>query len=249
MDLTQKWSKEKHNVFLKYLESLSDYKYKIFNCKIINDDSIKYIGVRTPILRKIAKIIANSDYEGFIKYQSGKYYEEIAIYGFIIGYIDVSYHSLIVMIKNYIPYISNWALTDMPIRKYKQILENKDEAFNEIIKFTKSSNPWEVRFGLVLLLKIYVEEKYLNKIFEICKSINSSHPCCTNNIIPYYVKMANAWLISECYIKYPNLTKIVLQSTDLDSWTKNKAIQKIKESYRVSNSKKLQASKFHETLI
>jgi len=238
INLKGKWSQKKHIEFLKYLESFADSKYKVFNCKLINDNSIEYIGVRTPILRNIAKIIAHSDYKGFIKYNTGKYYEERAIQGFIIGYANVNYQELMEMIKDYIPFISNWALTDMPIKKFKQIIENKDKAFEEILKFIKSDNPWEVRFGLVFLLNIYVEEKYISKILDICNSINIKHVCCTNSTIPYYVKMGNAWLISECYIKYPDLTEPFLRCKSLDAWTQNKAIQKIKDSLRVSNNEK-----------
>ena len=43
--------------------------------------------------------------------------------------------------------------------------------------------------------------------------------------------MANAWLISVCYIKYPDKTKIVLNK--LDDVTRRKAISKINDSKRV----------------
>ena len=43
----------------------------------------------------------------------------------------------------------------------------------------------------------------------------------------YYVMMAKAWLISECYIKYPNETLIYLEQTKIDTLTYNKAISKI----------------------
>jgi len=54
----------------------------------------------------------------------------------------------------------------------------------------------------------------------------------------YYVKMANAWLISICYIKYPSKTQTFLQNTSIDNWTYNKAIQKICESRRISVEEK-----------
>lgn len=50
--------------------------------------------------------------------------------------------------------------------------------------------------------------------------------------------MGNAWLISECYIKYPDLTEPFLRCKSLDAWIQNKAIQKIKDSLRVSNNEK-----------
>ena len=45
--------------------------------------------------------------------------------------------------------------------------------------------------------------------------------------------MGIAWLISMCYIKYKDKTLDYLNNNNLDSWTYNKAIQKIIESNRV----------------
>jgi 3-methyladenine DNA glycosylase AlkD len=50
----------------------------------------------------------------------------------------------------------------------------------------------------------------------------------------YYVKMGVAWAISIFYIKQPQLTLPLLQENNLDDFTHNKAIQKIRESFRVS---------------
>ena len=54
----------------------------------------------------------------------------------------------------------------------------------------------------------------------------------------YYVKMAVAWAVSICYIKYPKETVEDLKKNTLDDFTHNKAIQKIRESYRVSEEEK-----------
>ena len=50
--------------------------------------------------------------------------------------------------------------------------------------------------------------------------------------------MANAWLISICYIKYNSKTRLFLNNNTLDNWTHNKAIQKIIESTRISKEEK-----------
>jgi 3-methyladenine DNA glycosylase AlkD len=54
----------------------------------------------------------------------------------------------------------------------------------------------------------------------------------------YYVKMGVAWAISIFYIKQPQLTLPLLQENNLDDFTHNKAIQKIRESFRVSKEDK-----------
>ena len=50
---------------LKLLEHNKDFKYKIFNDKIVNT-KMNTIGVRVPVLRKISKKIAKTDYEAFL---------------------------------------------------------------------------------------------------------------------------------------------------------------------------------------
>lgn len=54
----------------------------------------------------------------------------------------------------------------------------------------------------------------------------------------YYVKMAVAWAISVCYVKFPKKTESVFEENLLDDFTHNKSIQKIRESYRVPKESK-----------
>ena len=50
--------------------------------------------------------------------------------------------------------------------------------------------------------------------------------------------MAVAWLISIAYVKQKEKTLEYLKNNQLDDFTHNKAIQKIIESYRVSQKEK-----------
>lgn len=70
-----------------------------------------------------------------------------------------------------------------------------------------------------------MDTNYLKEIFYICENIISDD---------YYVKMAQAWLISILFINFRDETLIYLQENNLDSWVQNKGIQKIRESTRVS---------------
>jgi hypothetical protein len=47
-----------------------------------------------------------------------------------------------------------------------------------------------------------------------------------------------AWLISTCYVKFPEKTEAFLQDNSLSAWTHNKAIRKICEYFRVSDEDK-----------
>ena len=50
--------------------------------------------------------------------------------------------------------------------------------------------------------------------------------------------MAIAWTMSVLYVKYPKITMEYLKNNTLDDFTYNKALQKIIESYRVSEEDK-----------
>lgn len=219
----------KYEDFLTELYSLQDLKYKEFHSKLIMSD--KLIGVRTPELKRIAKVIARSNYEDFFKENRHELYEENLVHGLVLGYLKLDFNELKPLVDDFIPYIDNWAVCDATVANLKVYKKNKtkDIVFNEIKNYLKNDNPWINRFGYVLLLEYFIEEKYMDEIFELCENYKDH----------YYVKMAIAWLISMCYIKYKGRTITFLKKHKLDVWTHNKAIQKIIDSYRVDNMDKV----------
>ena len=54
----------------------------------------------------------------------------------------------------------------------------------------------------------------------------------------YYVNMCIAWFIAECFTKKRDKTLNFLQSNKLNAFTINKAIQKCRDSFRVSETDK-----------
>ena len=219
----------KYEDFLTELYSLQDLKYKEFHSKLIMSD--KLIGVRTPELKRIAKVIARSNYEDFFKENRHELYEENLVHGLVLGYLKLDFIELKPLVDDFIPYIDNWAVCDATVANLKVYKKNKtkDIVFNEIKNYLKNDNPWINRFGYVLLLEYFIEEKYMDEIFELCENYKDH----------YYVKMAIAWLVSMCYIKYKGRTITFLKKHKLDVWTHNKAIQKIIDSYRVDNMDKV----------
>lgn len=234
MDIkTTKWNKTNYQKFIKYLKSNSEIEYRKFNQKIIANKNIKIIGIRVPKLKEIAKEISKGNYIEFIKYNTHKYYEENTLHGLILGYIKIDETSLLKMLDQFIPFIDNWSTCDTVCANLKQF---KKIDINKINKYLNSSNPWSVRVGLVLLLDHYIKKDNLNYIFNACNSIK---------LDDYYVKMALAWLISICYIKYPENTLKYLKNNNIDKFTLNKTISKICDSHRISklNKEKLKKIK------
>lgn len=220
------WNKKNYEEFIKYLKNLNDEKFKNFHKKIVGETKYKIIGVKTPILKTIAKEIAKGNYLSFIKENKHTYYEETLIHGLILGYLKIEEEKLIELLDNFIKYIDNWAICDTTCANLKQF---KKIDIIKIDKYLKSDNPWIVRVGLVLLLNHYINETNLDYIYNVCNNTKIDH---------YYVKMAVAWLISFCYIKYPESALKYLKKNKLDTFTQNKAISKICDSYRVGKEEK-----------
>jgi 3-methyladenine DNA glycosylase AlkD len=85
------------------------------------------------------------------------------------------------------------------------------------------------------MLDYYINDTYIEEILSWCDAIHYEG---------YYVKMAVAWLVSMCYIKYPERTDVYLRENQLDSFTQNKAIQKICDSYKVEKESKIHVKQY-----
>ena len=54
------------------------------------------------------------------------------------------------------------------------------------------------------------------------------------------MKMAVAWLLSICFVKFYDETLAFMKTAELDDFTYNKALQKARESLRISKEEKKQ---------
>lgn len=227
MDLKIKWCEDNYLEFINYLKSLGEEEYKKFNSKIIHT-KYEMLGIRLPILRKITSEIYKGDYKSFLNMAHSFYYEEVMIKGFIIAKIK-DINEFMIYFYDYLDFIDNWAINDSFCNSLKIVNKNKKYFLTVIDKLIKSNKEYDVRVGLILLLNFYIEEEYLDIIFSYMDRIKSEK---------YYINMAEAWLICEVFTKYPERTLIYLKNNHLNSFTINKAISKIRDSYRVSKEMK-----------
>jgi 3-methyladenine DNA glycosylase AlkD len=223
-----KFDKKSYKGFLEYLKSEVDSEYKIFNTKLLNTEK-NVIGNRIPLIRKCAKEISQGDYKTFIKLNSHTTHEEITIHGLIIGYLNLNMEDTIKMLDTFIIHIDNWAVNDVVVSSLKVFKKEQEKGLSYINTLINSDNPWFIRFGLILLLSYYRNDKYIDKVLDISSRVVNDH---------YYVKMANAWLISMCFVKYKDKTLMLLNNNNLDKWSYNKAISRIRESRQVSKEDK-----------
>ena len=208
------------------LQQNVDEKYRKFQsglCPGINN----ILGVRIPILRKIAKNMAKGDWEKIISEIDNKYYEETMVEGLIIGYAKMPISNKINYLKSFVPKIDNWAVCDIVCSNLK--IKEKDLLWDFINTYLESKNEFELRFVVVMYMDNFLTDEYIKKVFENINKIKTDK---------YYVQMAIAWLISVAYVKQKAITEKYLLNNNLDVFTYNKALQKIIESNRVEKEEK-----------
>ncbi len=226
MNLKDNWTLEKYQEFLKYLYTFQDKKYQEFHAKITECD--KLIGIKTSVLKTIAKEISKGNYEDFLNLNTSFLYEPIMIEGLLYGYLKVPFVNITNYLDKYLKKVNNWAHVDLLISNLKIFKKNPEEGFKYAKKLTHSKNKWSKRAGVVILLNYYLHDTYIDKSLEVVSKLKSND---------YYVKMAIAWLMSISYIKYKEKTLIYLVNIE-DDFIYNKTLSKIIDSRRISESEK-----------
>ena len=212
----------------KKIFELADTKYKEFHSGLCpNTNNI--VGVRVPVLRNYAKELSKGDFRTYLDNAKDDYYEETMLQGMVIGLSKMDLEERLNYIKKFVTKIDNWAICDVFCAGLKFVNRNKEIVWEFLKAYKNSIEEFEVRFFIVMVLDFYITDNYINEIISILDNIKHEG---------YYVKMAIAWTISVAYIKYPEITMKYLINNTLDNFTYNKALQKIIESYRVSDKDK-----------
>lgn len=223
----EKWLKSDYEEYILYLKSLSDEQYKNFHSKLTTT-KYEILGIRVPIQRKIAKMISQGNIESFLEWGKDNYYEEVMIKGFVIASIKDK-EILLKYLDDYVSLIDNWAINDGFCNSLKIVKKDKDFWFDYFKKYLSSKEEFRIRVALIIFLSFYVSDEYLERIFKLIDEIN---------VDKYYVNMGIAWLLCECFIKYRDKTLEYLLKSQVNVFTFNKTISKIRESYRVTKKDK-----------
>lgn len=201
-----------------------DEKYAQFLVKLGVNTQYEIIGVKMNILRKIVKTVPKVAYIDFLENCLDHYYEEVLIQGLIISSLNDE-KTFEKYFNNYLAKIDNWAICDSFCNSIKIVRKYPEKYFEKALNLTRSNSTFICRVGLIMILCHFIVEGNLDNIFEVLgENITNS----------YYINMAKAWLISECYIKFPKDTISYIKENKLDKFTHNKAISKICDSFRVS---------------
>lgn len=212
----------------KILFKNTDKKYAEFQCKLIpNIDPNSIIGVRTPVLRKLAKEISKTDgCKDFLNDLPHKYFDENQLHSFIISQ-EKDFEECIELVEEFLPFINNWATCDQ--LRPKVFAKHLPEIREKILQWIKSSQTYTIRFGIGMAMTYFLDKNFDAKIMEEISKIRNEE---------YYVKMMVAWYFATALTKnWENAIKII-ETRKLNSWTHNKTIQKARESHRITSKQR-----------
>ena len=210
------------------LADLAEDEYRKFSGPLTLTER-PFLGVRIPLVRELAGLVANDCVEEFLRVEPVAF-EEVLVRGFLI--CRLPYEEMLKWFDSQVELIDNWSACDVFCAGLKKSLRGHLEEFLDVKVegLLSDKREFATRVGLVLLKCYYVESDYLAVIFDRVERLTGREE--------YYVKMAIAWLLCECFIKYPEETLAYLKVSRLPKWTYNKTISKICDSYRVDKETK-----------
>lgn len=193
-------------------------------------------GVSIPDLRKLARRIAKGNYKEFFEVNDCSLFEHRLLQAFVIGYIKDDIEIILKYFEDFIPYVNDWAVNDSLCQNFQIARIQQERVWDFLMKYKNSDKEFESRIVAVLLLSHYLNNTYIDKVISVLNNLSTT---------AYYSQMGVAWAIATIMGKYPEKCLEYLNSNNcsLDKITYNKALQKIRESYRVSEDVKLLTKK------
>lgn len=219
------------------LLSLADEGYRQFQIPLMPTvDPERVIGVRTPVLRRLAKELAGTpEAEAFLRELPHTYYEENQLHAFLVEQMR-DYAACLVAIDAFLPYVDNWSTCDgwSP----KVLKKHPEELLGKIREWMASEHPYTVRYGIGMLQRYFLNERFSPEHLAWVAEIDREE---------YYVRMMVAWYFATALAKQYEAAFPYIRAHRLPEWTHNKAIQKAVESYRVSPEHKEELKQYKIT--
>ena len=212
------------------LFSLQDREYRDFQSKLFPTVPYKcFIGVRTPDLRTLARQLAKEqDIYMFLDELPHRYFDEDQLHVFIVSGIK-DFGECMRRTEQFLPFIDNWATCDQ--FSPAVFANHREELLSYIGEWLASGRTYTVRFGIVNLMRHFLDGSFDPAHLEKVRLT-------ANGNDEYYVRMAAAWYYATALAKQYETTLSFLSTAELDSWTRNKSLQKAVESRRLTAEQK-----------
>lgn len=209
------------------LKKYIDKDYLLIHSRLVKS-KYQLDGIRVPIIKKIAKqanIHSVEQLQNFVP----DTYEEILLLGAMIAFAKIELKEKLSLLDNFLQYIDNWAICDCTISSLKFATSELRYVWNHFIKLGEADGEYERRFLIVLVLGRFMREDFIDEVLHLYGTIKNGE---------YYVDMALAWGYAEAMTEFPKETMKIIRQKTLPKFIQNKAIQKMRESFRVPEETK-----------
>ncbi len=176
-------------------------------------------------------------------------YEETVIWGYLINLEKCLLDERLAMLGRYVPVLDNWAVCDFYCAHAKWMVRADKEALWAFLQpWFCSEREFEVRFAVVVARCYFLNEEWLDKVFERINGIDfgcikSKYKTAkgkpkvvqqgtVQGAEPYYVRMGVAWLLATALAKFPDATRAFVRSSNLPEDVVKLYIRKARESFR-----------------
>ena len=197
--------------------------YATFNQRIVNT-KMPVIGVRVPDLRRLARELAldmsAADISELLTAQNESF-DYVLLCGLLITYVRIDDQTAIDLTKQYLPHVDSWAHIDVFVEKKRRFAGEMWWDF--ALECLLSEAEFTVRYGVVSLMTNFLDEAHIDQVFAALRNVTHDG---------YYVEMALAWLYATAAVNFFEKTLAELENRQIDTWTRNKAYQKMRESRR-----------------
>ena len=216
------------NILQEKLLSLKDDKNALFVAKLIpNIDPKTILWTKIPVLRNLAKEFKNSpEKEKFLKIIPHKFFEENLLHVIFLE-SEKDFDKAVLELEKFLPFIDNWSVCDTSSPKIFKKYPN--ETLQKIKIWIKSEKVYTIRYAIWLLLSNFLDENFSADLLELVAEVKNDD---------YYVQMMQAWFFATALAKQYDATISLLESKKLEPFVQNKAIQKARESQRISSETK-----------
>ena len=211
-----------NNFLVKNKRSAKDIE---FEKRIVNTHLTCY-AIRSSIINSIVKQICHGNYILFLENCDITNYPISIIYGKVLTSLT-DYKLFTKFFNKYIRVIDCWAHCDIFNLKIKKLGQQNIVSFVKTCIASKAI--FVRRIGVIILLKNFINID-INFVFEMISNLKQEKE--------YYVNMAVAWLLCDCFIKQKDSTLLFIQKNTLNPFVLNKFISKCCDSYRVCKDDK-----------
>ena len=218
------YNEKDYQALLRSLSEQGDEAFRRFIESLMPGTEHTY-GVRAPALRSMARELLRGDWRGYLAAARADSHEEVLLQGLVTAGAKCPLEEKLERMRLLIPKLSNWAQCDMTAGACKWKERELPAVWAFFAPDLHSAREFEVRFAVVQLMDYFAGDQWIDRALAAYRSVTHQG---------YYVTMALAWGLSVFFVKQRGKTLPLLEAGVFPPAVHNKAIQKCRESFRVS---------------